>query len=423
MLVAAPTGAGKTLIADYAIELAFLESRRVVYTAPIKALSNQKFRDFRAEHGDEVGIMTGDVTINPEAPLLIMTTEVFRNTIFESPERLEHVEYVVFDEVHYIDDRDRGTVWEESILYAPSHIQILALSATIPNVEQLAGWIRKARKCEVDVVVEEARPVPLHHYLYVRDAGPKELRQIKGVLHRPPHKRRFRSDGYPRHPIEYAVREGWLPALYFAFSRRDCEKLCEREARRPLLDKDERREILRDFDDLARLYEIDGKSGTERLRRFARAGVLYHHAGLLPIHKEIVERLFTTGHVKLLFATETFALGVNMPAKCVIFDTLRKFDGIDVRYMKTRDYLQMAGRAGRQGMDDEGLVLSRVRLEDSEYAALRRITEGGCEGVTSRFNLSFSTLLNLFTRLGDGVYSAFDRSFAHYQLSKHDRRA
>jgi superfamily II RNA helicase len=422
LIVAAPTGAGKTLVADYAIEHAFLEGRRIVYTAPIKALSNQKFRDFREEHGDDVGIMTGDVTINPDAPLLIMTTEVFRNTIFESPERLEQVEFVVFDEVHYLDDPERGTVWEESILYAPLHIRVVALSATIPNIDQLAGWMRKARECELDVIVEEERPVPLHHYLYVRDVGPKELRQLKGVLFKPAHKRKFRREGFPRHPIEYVEREGWLPALYFAFSRRDCEKLCEREARRDLLGKEKRKELQRKFDEIARRYEVDRQPGTERLRRFASNGVLYHHAGLLPIHKEIVERLFTTGLIRLLFTTETFALGVNMPARCVIFDNLRKFDGIDVNYMKTRDYLQMAGRAGRQGIDDEGLVLSKIRLEESNYAALKRITEGECEPVLSRFNLSYSTLLNLFLRFGNDVYTAFDRSFAHYQQSKEQRR-
>jgi len=423
VLVAAPTGAGKTLVADYAIEQAFLAGRRIVYTAPIKALSNQKYRDFRAEHGDDVGIMTGDVTIHPEARLLIMTTEVFRNTIFESPERLEQVSFVVFDEVHYIDDPERGTVWEESILYAPLHIRILALSATIPNVEQLARWMRHTRHCEVDVVTETKRPVPLHHFLYVRDAGPKELRQLKGVLSRPPHKRRFRRSGFPRHPIDYVIREEWLPALYFAFSRRDCELLCEREGRRELLDKPERRAMLEFFDDLARKYDVDGQPGTRRLRRFAARGVLYHHAGLLPIHKEIVERLFTTGMVKLLFATETFALGVNMPAKCVIFDTLRKFDGVDVRYMKTRDYQQMAGRAGRQGIDEEGLVLARIHLEQAQYAALQRITEGECEGVTSRFNLSYSTLLSLFLHLGSDVHTAYEKSFAHFQQSREQRPA
>jgi len=424
VVVAAPTGAGKTLVADYAIEESFLRGRRIVYTAPIKALSNQKFRDFRQEHGDDVGIMTGDVTINPEAPLLIMTTEVFRNTIFESPERLEAVDFVIFDEVHYIDDRDRGTVWEESILYAPDHIRIVGLSATIPNVGQLAGWIRKVRGTEVDVVVENERPVPLHHLFYIRDAGPRELHQLKGVLHKPVHKRRFRTDGAPRHPIGYVIKEGWLPALYFAFSRRDCQKLCERQARSTdLLTKEERREVLGVFDDLARLYEVDKQPGTEYLRRMAMKGSLYHHAGLLPIHKEIVERLFTTGNVKMLFTTETFALGINMPAKCVIFDNLRKFDGTEVRYMKTRDYLQMAGRAGRQGMDDEGLVLSRVRLDDANWAALQRITEGECEPVISRFNLSYSTLLNLYRHLGQGVYTAYDRSFAHYQQSKAERKS
>ena len=422
VIVAAPTGAGKTLVADYAIERAFEEGRRIVYTAPIKALSNQKFRDFRAEHGADVGIMTGDVTINSEASLLIMTTEVFRNTIFESPERLEHVEFVVFDEVHYIDDLERGTVWEESILYAPKHIRMLALSATIPNVEQLAGWMSKTRGCEVDVVEEHERPVPLHHYFYVRDAGPKELRQLKGVLAQRPNRRRLRRDGFPRHPIEFVVKEGWLPALYFAFSRRDCELLCERESRRSLLEKEERRDVLHLFDDLARRYEVEGQSGTRRLRRLAGSGVLYHHAGLLPIYKEIVERLFTTGGVKLLFTTETFALGVNMPAKCVIFDALKKFDGIEVRWLKARDYLQMAGRAGRQGMDAEGLVLSKIRLDEASYAPLQRITEGECEAVFSRFNLSFSTLLNLFLRLGKGVYNAYDKSFAHYQQPKSQRR-
>ncbi|MEE8106732.1 MAG: DEAD/DEAH box helicase [Planctomycetota bacterium] len=415
VLVAAPTGAGKTLVADYAIEHAFLQNQKIIYTAPIKALSNQKFRDFRADHGDDVGIMTGDVTIHPEAPLLIMTTEVFRNTIFESPERLKDVSFVIFDEVHYIDDKDRGTVWEESILYAPSHIRIIALSATIPNVEQLAGWIRRTRKCEIEVVIENERPVPLHHFLYLRDAGPKELGQLKGVLHNPPHRRRIRSGNFPKHPIEYVEREGWLPALYFAFSRRDCQRLCERYSRNSLLEKDERRQILSEFDDLAERYEVADQPGTNRLRRFAGAGVLYHHAGLLPIHKEIVERLFTSGLIKLLFTTETFALGINMPAKCVIFDSLRKFDGVEFNYMKTRDYLQMAGRAGRQGIDDEGLVLSRLVLEDATYAPLKRLFEDECEPVRSRFNLSYSTLLNLYLRLGADVHTAYDRSFANYQ--------
>ena len=415
VIVAAPTGAGKTLVADYAIEEVFAAGRRIIYTAPVKALSNQKFRDFRAEHGDQVGIMTGDVTINSSAPLLIMTTEVFRNTIFESPERLDPVTWVVFDEVHYLDDPERGTVWEESILYAPPHIRLLALSATIPNIEQLADWIRKTRDSEIDVVVETERPVPLHHYLYPGEPGPKELGQLKRILFKPPQRRRLRGGPHPRHPIEYVCRNGWLPALYFAFSRRDCEHLCFREGQRELLDRGERREMLALFDDLAHRYQVEDQPATEGLRAAAARGVLYHHAGLLPIHKEIVERLFDTGMIKLLFATETFALGVNMPARCVIFDSLRKFDGVDIRWLKTRDYLQMAGRAGRQGIDDEGLVLSKLYLRDASYTQLQRILYGEVEPVHSRFNLSYSTLLNLYRRLGEGVYSAYDKSFARFQ--------
>jgi superfamily II RNA helicase len=276
----------------------------------------------------------------------------------------------------------------------------------------------------VDVVEEHERPVPLHHLFYIGELGVRELKSLKGMLHRPRHKRRVTRDGAPRHPIPYVISEGWLPALYFAFSRLDCERLCARQARETdLLTKEERRDVLRIFDDLARLYEVDGHPATERLRRMAMKGSLYHHAGLLPIYKEIVERLFTTANVKMLFATETFALGVNMPAKCVIFDKLRKFDGVEVRYMKTRDYQQMAGRAGRQGLDDEGLVLSRIRLDDANWAALQRITEGQCEPVISRFNLAYSTLLNLYNRLGQGVYNAYDRSFAHYQQSKSEKKS
>ena len=199
----------------------------------------------------------------------------------------------------------------------------------------------------------------------IPDVGPRELKQLKGFLHKPPHKRRFRSDGAPRHPIPYIIAEGWLPALYFAFSRRDCEKLCERQARMSdLLTKEERRYVLAAFDDLARRYEVDKQPGTNYLRDMAMRGSLYHHAGLLPIYKEIVERLFTDGHVKLLFTTETFALGINMPARSVGFESLRKFDGVKLDLMRTRNFRQMAGRAGRRGIDDHGFVYANVNPEE-----------------------------------------------------------
>ena len=180
VIVAAPTGAGKTLVADYAIEQALSQARRVVYTSPIKALSNQKFRDFREEYGEQqVGLMTGDVTIQPDAPLLIMTTEIFRNTIFEAPERLDGFDFVIFDEVHFLDDRERGTVWEEAIIYAPRHIRIVGLSATVPNVEDFAAWIAEVRDLPVDVIVEEERPVPLTHKIWIPGKGPRSLDEAK----------------------------------------------------------------------------------------------------------------------------------------------------------------------------------------------------------------------------------------------------
>ena len=180
VVVAAPTGAGKTLVADYAIEWAFEAGRRVVYTSPIKALSNQKFRDFRAQYGDDkVGIMTGDVTIQPDAPLLVMTTEIFRNTIFEAPERLDGFDFVVFDEVHYLDDRERGTVWEESIIFAPPHIRVVALSATVPNVKELVDWIASVRGRKVEMIVEEQRPVPLTHKVWIPGRGPRSAPEVK----------------------------------------------------------------------------------------------------------------------------------------------------------------------------------------------------------------------------------------------------
>jgi superfamily II RNA helicase len=366
VLVAAPTGAGKTLVADVAIARALSEGRRVVYTSPIKALSNQKFRDFRADYGDDrVGIMTGDVTISPDAPLLIMTTEIFRNTIFEDPARLDAFDFVVFDEIHYLDDVERGTVWEESILYAPKHVRVVALSATVPNVDELAAWVAQVREREVEVVVESERPVPLVHKAWVPGRGPRgvdELRRLaseEATVSRYSRRRGARGPrdkrGGPPYEVlleratgeclRYLADRDLLPALYFVFSRRDCEHLARVHGGMDLLSQEARERLLARFDDLAARYETADAPTTRELRRLAARGVLWHHAGMLPIDKEIVERLFTTGDVRLLFATETFALGVNMPARTVVFHALRKFDGVRVVPLRTRDYGQMAVRA------------------------------------------------------------------------------
>ncbi len=436
VVVAAPTGAGKTLVADYAIDLALSQGRRVLYTSPIKALSNQKFRDFRAVYGESrVGLMTGDVTLEPDAPLLVLTTEIFRNTIFEDPKRLDGFEFVIFDEVHYLDDRERGTVWEEAILYAPAHIRIVALSATVPNVAELAAWIESVRHTPVEVIIEEKRPVPLTHKVWVPGRGPRALDEVRRYLveigRQDPDRRAGRGHGRgPRRGlrarlealesasfdlVSHLEQHKLLPAIYFCFSRLDCERLAHANGRRDLLEPAEREVMLAAFDDLARRYQVSDAASTKELRGLAGRGVLFHHAGMLPIDKEIVERLFTGGNVRLLFATETFALGVNMPARSVCFHALTKFDGVGFGPLLAREYWQMAGRAGRQGMDEKGWVFALFDEGRITYPELVRLHSGKVEPVRSRFNLTYTTILNLWRRMGDRVTDAWERSFARYQ--------
>lgn len=417
VLVAAPTGSGKTLVADYAIEQAFAAGRRVVYTSPIKALSNQKFRDFRTRHGDQAGIMTGDVTLNPGAPLLVMTTEVFRNTLFDEPERLREFAFVVHDEVHYLDDRERGTVWEESIIHAPPSMRLVCLSATVPNVRELADWIASVRGEEVTVVEMSHRPVPLDHMAWRPDRGPVPVQDAcDDAQHRA--RQRRRPERSPERMLDWLVRERLLPVLYFCFSRKACEALALENRRRTLLTPHERERMLHLLDGLLERYEVAPSATVHRLRDLALCGVAYHHAGMLPIHKEIVERLFTSGLVKLLFATETFALGVNMPARTVAFDSLRKFDGERMNYLLCREYGQMAGRAGRQGIDTHGLVISRVDPVLDRKPRVMRVVTGEPEPVESQFDPDYSTILSLYEHMGERVVETYERSFAKFQRER-----
>jgi superfamily II RNA helicase len=426
VLVAAPTGAGKTLIAEYALEKCLASGRRVVYTAPIKALSNQKFRDFSARYGDRIGIKTGDVSINPEAPVCIMTTEIFRNTLFESPEAVETVDTVIFDEIHYLDDAERGTVWEESLIFAPPHIHFVCLSATVSNVETFARWLGAIRRDRFEVVREDARPVPLEHLLVIPGKGAMELEAFERLdrTYREPRRRHAGDhagrrmagdDARARKELISLVQDrGLLPCLYFAFNRRECEAQAKGNAWRVLLTPAESAEAAAQVDALVRRYDMAEDPASVDLRALLVRGIAYHHAGLLPTLKEVVERLFTTGLVKLLFATETFALGVNMPAKSVAFDSLHKFDGVRRSFILTREYLQMAGRAGRRGMDAAGTVLSRVEWPFVRSPSVRRVVAGSVEPIISRFNLSYATILNLYGRLGDRLFEAAEKSFSNY---------
>ena len=415
VLLAAPTGAGKTLVAEIAIELALQKGRRAIYTAPVKALSNQKYRDFKALAPDGVGIMTGDVTIHGAAPVLIMTTEIFRNTIFENPGSLDDVDTVVFDEIYYMDDLERGTVWEESIIFAPPHIRFVCLSATISNLEQFGEWITKTRGTELAIIRHRERPVPLDHYAFLPGLG---LKRLDARLQLPRQQGRGRNG--PRTDrnavVELLAREKNLPALFFCFSRRECEQRAREVARRrTLLEHEAAETIARLFDDICDTFEITPDEQLEELRSLVRHGIAFHHAGMLPLHKELVERLFTSGLLQLLFATETFSLGINMPARTVVFASLRKFDGTGFSTLKVREYQQMAGRAGRQGLDARGLVISILEDDRVTPRDIQRLTGNDVEPILSRFNLSYSTLINLHRTLGPRLHEAWERSFNNFQ--------
>ena len=444
VLLSAPTGAGKTLVAEIAIERSLGRGKRAIYTAPIKALSNQKYRDFRDDPDVDVGLMTGDVTIRPEARLVIMTTEILRNTLLEDAGALHDVEYVIFDEVHYLDDLERGTVWEESLILAPEQVRFVCLSATVPNLREFGDWIEELRGEPMEVIEHLERPVELLHRMYHPAGGTFALKRLPKVRQKAKEKgkrqdsgrggsrrggrggqrggRKPRRGGFGRETnrlLDHLAAEDLLPALVFCFSRRECEIKASRNLRRRLLSKKDEQRVSDLLKEICALFEIDPHDEEiEYLRTLALRGLGYHHAGMMPIHKELTERLFTSGLIKMLFTTETFALGINMPARTVVFDSLRKFDGISFDYLRTRDYLQMAGRAGRQGIDDEGLVVSVMDGADLAEAPMERIIRGNSEPVKSRFSLNYSTLLHLYEDLGEGIYDSWERSFNAFQHRK-----
>ena len=432
VIVTAPTGAGKTVIAEYAVEKCLKENRRVIYTAPIKALSNQKYRDFYAEYGEKIGIVTGDVVLNPYAQVLLMTTEIFRNTIFDDIERLQDVSYVIFDEIHYINDIERGTVWEESIIFAPQHIKFVCLSATIPNINPFTEWMQSVRDIDIEIVEELERPVPLKRYLYFKDYGIGLLPHIAPLRKISQHDRGKRKaelleqktpPAFPRGFIETRLiphlrREKQLPCLYFCFSRRGCEENANAlvfGSQLQLLNKGQTAQILKQFDELCLQFDIAEEKKVTEFRKLVSRGIAYHHAGMLPTLKEVVERLFTSGLIQLLFTTETFAVGINMPACSVVFDSLEKFDGLGFRHLKAREYHQMSGRAGRRGIDTIGYVYAQIIPSYADFNEIRAIVSDEIEPIESQFNLSYSSILNLYQKYGDDIYDVYTMSLSNHQ--------
>ncbi|WP_173036985.1 DEAD/DEAH box helicase [Phytohabitans flavus] len=452
VLVCAPTGAGKTVVGEFAVHLALSTpglKRKCFYTTPIKALSNQKYHDLVQRYGAErVGLLTGDNAINGEAPVVVMTTEVLRNMLYAGSSSLEGLAYVVMDEVHYLADRFRGAVWEEVIIHLPSSVTLVSLSATVSNAEEFADWLVTVRG-ETAVVVSEHRPVPLWQHMLVgrrmfdlfhdadaarkHDVHPELLRYSREQL-----RRLELTDGYApgrngrggrrwRPPlradiVERLDREGLLPAILFIFSRAGCDAAVQQclHAGLRLTTPDERAEIRRVAE--ARMASIPGGDlqvlgywewldGLER-------GLAAHHAGLLPAFKEVVEELFVRGLVKAVFATETLALGINMPARCVVLERLVKFNGEAHVDLTPGEYTQLTGRAGRRGIDVEGhaVVVWAPEVDPRHVAGLASTRT---YPLRSSFRPSYNMAANLVATVGAApARELLESSFAQFQADR-----
>ncbi|XP_058062804.1 superkiller complex protein 2 [Anopheles bellator] len=426
VFVAAHTSAGKTVVAEYAIALSKKHMTKSIYTSPIKALSNQKYRDFKTTFQD-VGLMTGDIQIDPTASCLIMTTEILRSMLYCGSDITRDLEYVIFDEVHYITDSERGHVWEEVLILLPDHVCIVMLSATVPNTIEFANWVGKTKQKRVYVVSTAKRPVPLEHHLYTGFGGKTRHDSFQIVNEQS----QFLQEGYRKAkecveaklaksgPVRYQQRGGqysqkqeqtlWvglidhlqkqdkLPVVAFTLSRKRCDNNAEALMSCDLTTAREKYAINSFFQlCLHRLIPPDrALPQVIQVQSCLERGIGIHHSGILPILKEIVEMLFARGLVKILFATETFAMGVNMPARTVIFDSTRKFDGQCVRPLQPSEYTQMAGRAGRRGLDKTGTVIIICKNGIPPESELRTMILGKPIRLESQFRLTYAMMLYL----------------------------
>jgi ATP-dependent RNA helicase HelY len=453
VLVAAPTGAGKTVVAEFAVFLAMQgPGSKVFYTAPMKALSNQKYQELAEQYGhEEVGLLTGDTNINSRARIVVMTTEVLRNMLYAESDLLAGLDYVVMDEVHYLADRFRGAVWEEVIIHLPAHVRMVSLSATVSNAEEFGDWLQAVRG-DTDVIVSEDRPVPLEQHVlmrtklvdlfdssglaatnrvnpelvqlarsYGRTQGP---RSGGGRAHER-HRSRPRDEGsrMDRLDIAHLLDErNLLPAIFFIFSRAGCDQAVRGALRRGVrltnaAERDEIRAIVDERcrtlldEDLAVLGYWEWLEGLER-------GVAAHHAGLLPAFKEVVEELFRRKLVKVVFATETLALGINMPARTVVLEKLDKFNGEARVPITPGEYTQLTGRAGRRGIDVEGH--SVIQWQDGlDPQAVASLASRRTYPLNSSFRPTYNMAVNLIDQFGRArTREILESSFAQFQADR-----
>jgi len=443
VLVTAKTGSGKTLVGEYLIHYTVAKGGRVFYTTPIKSLSNQKFNDLKKAFGqDRVGIMTGDIKFNPDAQIIVMTTEILRNLLYKQGTSTEHLgltaalslknlQAVVFDEVHYINDRDRGRVWEETMILLPPAVQLVLLSATISRPELFASWLGELKQIPCTLISTLYRIVPLTHRILLGDQF-QTLMDNKNIYHDDVYRRwlEWRDKGIKAHEdfqkkvkeqrragfegpvegktrptsfvhqmnetIEKLEREKLLPALSFVFSRAGCERYADK-VQATLVDSSEAAKINHIWDFHLHAYKdsLETLPQAHKLKALALRGIAYHHSGLLPVLKEIIEILFTRGFIKMLFATETFAVGLNMPTKTVLFFGLEKYseESMGLRPLRTDEYIQMAGRAGRRGLDPVGTVIYLPERDPVSAATMRSILTGGQAQISSKMQFHYEFLL------------------------------
>ena len=464
VLVCAPTGAGKTVVGEFAVHLALAAGLKCFYTTPIKALSNQKHSDFVRRYGPErIGLLTGDQSINGDAPVVVMTTEVLRNMLYAGSDALQGLSHVVMDEVHFLADRMRGAVWEEVILHLPEEVRLVSLSATVSNAEEFGGWIKTVRG-DTTVVVDEHRPVPLWQHVLVGkrlfdlfdydsdpDTGGKRHRVDPELMRHISHRREADrlSDWQPRRRgprggrpgggggpglyrppsrpdvIATLDREGLLPAITFIFSRAGCDGAVAQCLRSPLrlTDESERERIAEVIDrrcadladtDLAVLDYYEWREGLLR-------GLAAHHAGMLPTFRHTVEELFTAGLVKAVFATETLALGINMPARTVVLEKLVKFNGEQHMPLTPGEFTQLTGRAGRRGIDVEGhaVVVWHPTDATAEPTEIAGLASTRTFPLRSSFAPSYNMTINLVGQMGpEQAHALLERSFAQYQVDR-----
>jgi superfamily II RNA helicase len=435
VIVSAPTGSGKTLVAEFAIHAALHRGRRIAYTTPLKALSNQKYADFGRQWGAEnVGILTGDVKVNPRAPVVVMTTEILRNMFYSGG--LPGLDTVVLDECHYMGDEGRGTVWEEIIVNCPKDVALVALSATVRNVNEIADWIGLVHR-PIVAVTHPHRPVPLQ-YLVADLSG--EIHTYDAVRHgkvrllgeeRDSGGYNDRGRWYTRRVVDPTVMldelesRGWLPAIYFIFSRAGCERAMETVLAegKPLLSREQRRQV-----DEA-IHEQIGENPTiaesplnQTIFQALGMGVGLHHAGIQPTVKRFTELLFERGLCKVVFATETMSLGIHMPAKSVVLQSLTKRTDRGFRSLTHNELTQMAGRAGRRGIDPEGKCVMALDVRDG-FDDMKRVVDGPPEPVVSQFKLGYGSVALLLSTGSDlaTIRRIVESSFGQYQNMKRIR--